>query len=77
MVAVMEAKESPYAIAKEVLQVGVTESRDAHRTSDTYERNSGLYALYCSRLKVLSSFKTRSTWYSEPVLSYGFHDITE
>lgn len=38
----MEAKESPYAIANEVLNVGVTKSWDARRTRDTNERNSGL-----------------------------------
>jgi len=42
MVAVMEAKESPYAIANEALEAGVTERRGAHQTRDTYERNNGL-----------------------------------
>lgn len=42
MVAVMDAKESPYAIVNEVLEAGVTESRDVHQMRDTYERNNGL-----------------------------------
>ena len=38
----MEAKESPYAIANEVLEVGVIESQDGRRNGSTDERNSGL-----------------------------------
>ena len=38
----MEAKESPYAIANEVLEAGVIESRDVRRMRGTHERNSGL-----------------------------------
>jgi len=38
----MEAKESPYAIANEVLEAEVIESRDGRRRANTYERNSGL-----------------------------------
>lgn len=42
MVAVIEAKESPYAIANEVLEAGIIVNGGAHRTGDAYERNSGL-----------------------------------
>jgi hypothetical protein len=42
MVAVMEAKESPYAIANEVLEAGLIGFRDADQARDTYERNNGL-----------------------------------
>lgn len=42
MVAVIEAKESPYAIANEVREPGVTESWVTHHARDAHERNSGL-----------------------------------
>lgn len=42
MVAVIEAKERPYAIAKEVLEAGVTVNSCADRIRNTYERNNGL-----------------------------------
>jgi hypothetical protein len=42
MVAVIEAKESPYAIANEVLEAGIIESWDVYRMRGTHERNSGL-----------------------------------